>query len=204
MLRADFRYLHIEIFAPTNAQIVEGIFARPDPSPAIGTAGSLGDGAIVDPPPVTTLFGSLDLDVYHTFDGTEGHLSAGYTGDLLLCSAKDGSYAAHARMELSTDGVLAADECAVLVNSRERMTYDLVTDTFYYGTKAINFPRDAEFQITFLYGGGFTYYDADHFEIRSASGVTSAVTIQTVPEPATIWMLATAAFITQRRPSRRR
>lgn len=200
MLGADeYSYLRVEITAPSNALLTEGFFARYQG--AFERASAADDvAAFSDPPPITILNGIVDGSYFHTFFGYEGYLPVDLAGDFLLCAAKDATYSAHLRLVAVDDSTVVPEYAAVLLNSRERMSYDLPTDTFYYGTKAINFPRDEEFHLAFEYGGDFTYFGPDHFQIVSSSGVLADFTIVTVPEPATAGMfLAAAACLVARR-----
>lgn len=194
LLKAEeYSYLRIEIFAPSNAQLTEGFLPK-GLATSRSTPAEAGDQAVFSAPsPIIPLYGSLDGAFFHTFEGDEGYLPADQTGDFILCAAKDGSYAAHARLAAMEEETVAAQEITILVNSRERISYDLTTDTFYYGTKVMGFPRDEEFAVTFIYGGNFTYYGPDHFEIISASGVRADLTILSVPEPTACGMILTAA-----------
>ena len=187
---ATYSYLHVEIFASSNAQVTEGLLGEDED--AFGAPQS------ADP---TALFASIDRNFYHTLHGVEGYLPDSYTGPLLLCAAKDGSYASHVGMSILDEGVVGATSAEILVNSRERISYDLATDSFFYGTKLIDFPRDEEWQIAFVYGGVFTYYGPDHFEVLTASGVRNDVTIRTVPEPAAggMILIAVAGLVALRR-----
>lgn len=189
--RADYSYLKIDLTLPSNALLTEGLMAQGPSDFSSASFATLDEEP--SPPPIVTLYGGLDLNVYRLFNGETGTVPASRAGDLLLAAAKDATYSAHVRMDVVEEGIVAAQTVAILLNSRERMSYDLTTDTFYYGTKAINFPREEPFQIDFQYGGYFLYYDASHFDVVSQSGVVANVSIMTIPEPTAAWMIGAAA-----------
>jgi hypothetical protein len=176
-------FLHIDLAARPNMQLTEGAFMRDENGDPLGER-------IV-----------LDADGYFTAEASEGFLidaarvrrDINPLGEFLLAAAKDGTFALHSTYSAGTDDLTAPVAVELLVNSRERWGYDLVTDTFYYGSKPINFPRDSPRTITFQFGGFVEYRPAGDFTVVSASGVRTDVL--PVPEPTTVAFLAAGSCL---------
>lgn len=175
--------MRIEQSAPSNALLTEGFFPRATggTDPCSPSASRQSGSAAVAPQAVTMLYGRYTQYEVVSFNGRHFRLF-NQPSDFLLSAAHDSTSAAHAR--LVNVGNLALSRLigvALLVNSRERVTYNADDDSFYYGTKLAPFPRYSTFHLDFQYGGYLDYTPNANgtytWTVVSGSGVRNVFTV---------------------------
>ena len=173
--------MRVELATPSNALVSEGFLPRASGGTDPCAQNSSLRNDLGELPPITMLDGRYTQYQAVSFNGRIHRLFNQPT-EFLFAGARDSSFAATLYLaNVGSLGISRPVGISMLINSRERFTYNAADDSFYYGTKIVSFPRHSTFRIDFQYGGYVDYVpNADGtytWTTVSASGVRTVFTV---------------------------
>jgi hypothetical protein len=149
--------MRIEQNIPSNAFVTQGYFADPNvgtPCSAITAPQKINNATA---PTSTTRFARLtQYQETSYFGNTYRFLEQ--ENSFLLAAEANGNFSTFAVLSrFGGNGFSRPANIIISPNSRERITYNTEDDSFYYGTRIVNFPRYTTFHLNFSFGGWLDY-----------------------------------------------